>query len=68
MAANYYGKNYNIGTCGQYYKDILIVNYNSSVISKFGATLTDDARVIIYNHHMFIVQATGLKFINMFHM
>ncbi len=65
MAAYYYGKHYNIGTCGQYYKDILIVNYNSSVIR---ASLTDDARVIIYNHHMFIVQATDLKFINMFHL
>jgi hypothetical protein len=25
----------------------------TSVVSKFGASLTDDARVIIYDHHMF---------------
>jgi len=37
-----------------------IVNYNSSVISKFGASLTDDAKVVIYDRHMFIVQATSL--------
>ncbi len=37
-----------------------IVNYDSSVVNKFGASLTDDARVIIYDRHMFIVQAIGL--------
>ncbi len=36
-----------------------VVNYDSSVVSKFGATLTDFARVIIYNHHMFIALASG---------
>jgi hypothetical protein len=46
-------------TSGLYYKHITIVNYDSRVINKFGASLTDDARVIIYDHHMFIVQATG---------
>ena len=35
------------------------VNYNSSVINKLGASLTDDARVVIYDHCMFIVQATA---------
>ncbi len=44
---------------GLYYKHFTIVNYDSIVINKFGASLTDDARVIIYNCHMFIVQATG---------
>jgi hypothetical protein len=37
----------------------MIVNYNSSVVNKFGASFTDDARVVIYDHHMFIVQDTG---------
>jgi hypothetical protein len=46
-------------TCGLYYKHITIVNYNSSIVNKFGASLTDDARVVIYNCHMFIVQATA---------
>ncbi len=44
---------------GLYYKHITIINYDSSVINKFGASLTDDARVIIYDHNMFIVQATN---------
>jgi hypothetical protein len=44
--------------CGLYYKQITIVNDNSSIINKFEASLTDDARVIIYDRHMFIVQAT----------
>ncbi len=49
---------------GLYYKHITIVNYNSSAVNKFGASLTDDTRVVIYNRHMFIVQATGLRFCN----
>jgi hypothetical protein len=36
-----------------------IVNDNSRVINKLEASLTDDARVIIYDHHMFKVQATA---------
>jgi hypothetical protein len=41
-----------------YYKHTMIVNYASSVIKKLEALLTDDGRVIIYDHHLFIVQAT----------
>jgi hypothetical protein len=41
------------------YKHITIVNYDSSIVYKFGASFTDDARGIIYDRHMFIVQATG---------
>ncbi len=37
-----------------------IVNDDSRVINKLEASLTDDARVVIYDHHMFIVQATGI--------
>ena len=37
---------------------MMIVNDDSRVINKLEASLTDDARVIIYDHHMFIVQAT----------
>ncbi len=44
-----------------YYKLIMIVNYESSIVNKFGASPTDDARVVIYDRHMFIVQATGRK-------
>ncbi len=47
--------------CGLYYKHFTIVNDDSSVINKFEASLTDYARVIIYDHYMFIVQASGLS-------
>jgi hypothetical protein len=39
---------------------MMIINDDSRVINKLEASLTDDARVIIYDRHMFIVQATGL--------
>ncbi len=38
---------------------MMIVNDDSRVVNKLETSLTDDARVIIYDHHMFIVQATG---------
>ncbi len=41
-----------------YYKDITIINYYSSIVDKFGASVIDNITVVIYNHHMFIVQAT----------
>ncbi len=53
-------------TSDLYYKPITIVNYNSRVINNIGTSLNDDARVIIYDHHMFIVQATGINFTNQF--
>ncbi len=43
---------------GLYYKPITIVNDNSIIIHKLETSLIDDARVIIYDHHMFIVKAT----------
>jgi hypothetical protein len=43
---------------GLYYKPMTIVNDDSRVINKLEASLTDHARVIIYDRHMFIVQAT----------
>jgi len=45
-------------TCGLYYKHVTIVNYASSSINTLKASLNDNARVIIYDHHMFIAQAT----------
>jgi hypothetical protein len=39
---------------GLYYKPITIVNDNSSVVNKLQTSLIDDARVIIYDSHMFI--------------
>jgi hypothetical protein len=43
-----------------------IVNDDSMVINKLEASLTDDARVVIYDRHMFIVQATGMGHIEIF--
>jgi hypothetical protein len=47
--------------CDLYYKPMTIVNDDSRVINKLEASLTDDTKVIIYDHHMFIVQATDLR-------
>ena len=41
-------------TSGLYYK-----YYTSNIFYKLEALLTDNARVIIYDRHVFIVQATG---------
>jgi hypothetical protein len=46
-------------TCGLYCLHITIVNADSSIINKLETSLTDDIRVIIYDHHMFEVQATA---------
>jgi hypothetical protein len=46
---------------GLYYKPMTIVNDDSRVVNNLEASLTDNARVIIYDCHMFIVQATGLQ-------
>ncbi len=43
---------------GMYYKHIMILNDDTSIVNKFEASLTDDTRVVIYDRHMFIVQAT----------
>ncbi len=45
---------------GLYYKPVTIVNDDARIINKLDASHTDDARVVIYNLHMFIVQATGI--------
>ncbi len=44
---------------GLFYKPMMIVNDDSRVVNKLEASLTDDARVVISDHHMFIVETTG---------
>ncbi len=51
---------YSTGPSGLYYKHIMIVIYDSSVINKFKASASVDARFVIYDCHMFIVQAPDL--------
>ncbi len=46
---------------GLYYKHTAIVNYTSNVVNKLEALLTDDDRVVIYDCHVFMVQATVVK-------
>ena len=46
--------------CGLYYKHLKIINYASWVVNKLKALLTDGARVVIYDCHVFIVQASGV--------
>ncbi len=42
---------------------MMIINDDSRAVNKLEALLTDEARVIIYDRHMFIVQATdGILF------
>ncbi len=47
-----------IDSYGLHNKLIMIVNDDSSIVNKLETSLIDDARVIIYDRHMFIVQAT----------
>ncbi len=55
----FFFKIFSAQTSGLYYKPIMIVNDNSRVINKLETSLTNDAGVIIYERHIFIVQATA---------
>ncbi len=48
---------------GLYYKPMTIVNDDARIVNKLAASLTDDARVIIYDRHTFIVQAMKPQFV-----
>jgi hypothetical protein len=50
-----------INFSGLYYKHITIVNDDSGVINKLQTSLTEDAKVINYDRHMFKVQATAVN-------
>ena len=52
--------------CGLYYKHVTIINDTSSGVNKLKASLNDAARGVIYDRHVFIIQATGfvLKIFN----
>ncbi len=45
---------------GLYYKPTMIINDDSSVINKLEDSFIDDARAIINDRHMFIVQAADV--------
>ncbi len=50
-------KKTNSHVSGLYYKPMTIVNDDSRVINKLEASLNDNIIVVIYDCHMFIVQA-----------
>jgi len=52
--------------CGRYYKPITIVNDDFSVVNKLETSPIDNARVVIYDRHMFIARATGVYLENSF--
>jgi hypothetical protein len=45
--------------CGLYYKHVTTVNDDSSITNKGIFQLIGNARVVIYDHNRFIIQATG---------
>ncbi len=45
--------------CGLNYKPMTIVNDDARVVNKLEASLVDDARVVNYDCHVFIVEAPG---------
>jgi hypothetical protein len=47
---------------GLYYKPMTIINDDSRVITKLETSHTDHARGVIYNCHMFIVEAAAYYF------
>jgi len=47
--------------CGLYYKPTISVKDDSRVVNKLETSLTDDAGVVSYDRHVFIVQATGCE-------
>jgi hypothetical protein len=47
-------------TSSLYYKHIMIINDDSSVINKWLESLTDDTTVVIYDRNMFIIQGSGV--------
>jgi hypothetical protein len=46
--------------CGQYNKHVMLINDTSSGVIKWSLKLIDAARGVIYDRHMFIVQATDV--------
>ncbi len=50
--------------CGLHYKHMMIVNDDSSVVIKWSFKLIDAARGVIYDRHMFIVQAAGQQLLS----
>jgi hypothetical protein len=47
--------------CGLYFEHIEVVNDNSSIVNEWLVALTDNTRVFINDHNVFIIQATGLS-------
>ncbi len=50
--------------CGMYYKHMMIINDDYSVVIKWSFKLIDAARGVSYDRHMFIVQAAGQQLLS----
>ncbi len=50
---------------GLYYKHVTIVKDDSSIINKWSFKLIDNPRVIIYDRHKFMIQATDLEIVHL---
>ncbi len=48
--------------CGLYYKHMTIVNGESSIVIKCSFKLIDNTRGVIYDRHVFIIQANDIFF------
>jgi hypothetical protein len=53
-------------TVALHYKLMRIINDNSWVVNKLEASLIDNARVVIYDCHMYIVQVSGCQNFNLY--
>ncbi len=51
-----------VDTSGLFCKPMMTVNDDSRVVNKLETSLTDDARVVLYDRHMFMVQAIDCVF------
>ncbi len=59
LSQKYSIKKYYKAFSGLHYKRTMILNEDSRVVNKLETSFNDEARVIIYDRHMFIVQSTG---------
>ncbi len=59
--------NYLVAASGLCYKHVMIVNDDFSIISKWSFKLIDDPKVIIYDRHRFIIQATARPLVFQYH-
>ncbi len=53
---------YAVSLASLYYKHMMVVNDDTSAVSKWSSKFIDNTRVVSYDHNVFVIQATGLIF------